>query len=152
MTQRERGFVAGAWMVIALAIGGCGGNGASEREGWVEKGSGKSPLDGGPRASESPVNEALALEGEKLFRSKTCSTCHAFGKMMNGPDLAGVTHRRSAAWIETQIQRPDVMLREDPITRELVRTYVVPMPNLKVLPHEAKALVEFFKKKDRAGS
>lgn len=139
--------------VVALAIvvlAGCGGNGASDQDGWVEKGSGKSPLDGGPRAAESPVDEKLALEGEVLFRSKTCSTCHAFGRMQNGPDLAGVTSRRTAAWLEAQILRPDVMLREDPISRELLGQFAVPMPNLGIQPHEAKALVEYMKKKDRA--
>ena len=137
--------------VTAVMAAGCGGTGASDQDGWVEKGSGKSPLDGGPRAAESPVNEELAAQGEALFKSKTCSTCHAFGLRITGPDLAGVTARRSAAWIEAQIQRPDVMLREDPISRELFGEYAVPMPNLGIQPHEAKALVEFMKKKDRQG-
>jgi cytochrome c551/c552 len=140
-----------ALLAATVLLAGCGGNGASDQEGWVEKGSGKSTLDGGPRASETPVNDELAAEGEKLFQSKTCSTCHAFGTLVNGPDLGGVTRRRTAPWIEAQIQRPDVMLREDPITRELLGRYKVPMPNLKILPHEAKALVEYMKKKDRSG-
>ena len=146
-------------MAVVAAVGGplggvtgCGKNGESDRDGWVEKGSGRSPLDGGPRAGESPVNERLALEGEKLFKSKTCSTCHAFGMRITGPDLSGVTRRRTAAWIESQILRPDVMLREDPISRELLGEYAVPMPNLRIMPHEAKALVEFMKKKDRPQS
>ena len=138
-------------LIVSMLAAGCGGNGASDQDGWVEKGSGKSTLDAGPRASEAPVDERLASEGEGLFRSKTCSTCHAFGKMQNGPDLAGVTSRRTAAWIEAQILRPDVMLREDPISRELLSQYAVPMPNLGLEPHEAKALVEFMKKKDREG-
>lgn len=130
--------------LAALGTAGCGGNGASDAKGT-------SPLDVGPRASESPVNEELAAVGEKLFKSKTCSTCHAFGLRITGPDLAGVTVRRSAAWIEAQIQRPDVMIREDPISRELFGEYAVPMPNLGIQPEEAKALVEFMKKKDRQG-
>ena len=138
-------------ILAVLLAAGCGGYGSSDQEGWVEKGSGRSPLDGGPRAAESPVDEELALEGEKLFKSKTCSTCHAFGLRITGPDLAGVTRRRTAAWIEAQIQRPDVMLREDPISRELLGEYVVPMPNLGIQPREAKALVEYMKKKDRPG-
>lgn len=146
---------AAAVLVVTVAIGGaagCGKNGESDQDGWVEKGSGRSPLDGGPRAAESPVDERLALEGEKLFKSKTCSTCHAFGMRITGPDLSGVTRRRTAAWIESQIQRPDVMLREDPISRELLGEYAVPMPNLGIRPHEAKALLEFMKKMDRLQS
>lgn len=143
--------VAALLAVGAAIAAGCGGYGASEQEGWVQKGSGRSPLDGGPRASESPVNEELAVVGEKLFKSKTCSTCHAFGLRITGPDLAGVTVRRTSAWIEAQIQRPDVMLREDPISRELFGEYAVPMPNLGIKPEEAKALLEYMKKKDRQG-
>ena len=141
-----------AAVAVAILVGGCGGNGASDQEGWVEKGGGNSPLDVGPRAAESPVNEELAADGEKLFKSKTCSVCHAFGTRTTGPDLAGVTRRRAAAWIEAQIQQPDVMLREDPISRELLGQYAVPMPNLGIKPEEAKALVEFMKKKDRPGT
>ena len=143
--------VAVSILAAGILAAGCGGNGASDQEGWVEKGGATSPLDVGPRASETPVNEELAARGEKLFKSKTCSTCHGFGTRITGPDLAGVTARRSATWIEAQILRPDVMLREDPISRELLGEYAVPMPNLGIQQDEAKALVEFMKKKDRQG-
>ena len=56
-----------------------------------------SKYDGGPRAGESPVNEEKSELGEKLFRSKGCSACHGFGKRLTGPDLQGVSTRRTAA-------------------------------------------------------
>jgi cytochrome c551/c552 len=151
VTRPVSGTAVVAMAILACLVGGCGGNGASDQGGWVEKGSGMSSLDVGPRAAESPMNEELATVGEKLFRSKTCSTCHAFGLRITGPDLAGVTRRRTAAWIEAQILRPEVMLREDPISKELLGEYAVPMPNLGIKPEEARALVEFMKKKDRPG-
>src|SRR5262245_14315463 len=57
-----------------------------------------SKFDAGPRAGETPANEALAERGEKLFQTKGCSACHTFGKRGTGPDLAGVTMRRTAQW------------------------------------------------------
>ena len=129
----------------ALLLAGCGknaGDGAGPNAGVT------SPFDTGPRAFESPVDDALAAQGEVLFKSKTCSTCHGFGIRITGPDLRGVTHRRSATWMEQQMLHPDVMTKQDPIARELFGTYAVQMPNLMLKPEEAKALIEFLKKKD----
>ena len=128
-----------------LLLAGCGknaGDGAGPNAGAT------SPFDAGPRAAESPVDEALATQGEALFKSKTCSTCHGFGIRITGPDLKGVTHRRSAAWMEQQMLHPDMMTKQDPIARQLLGEYAVQMPNLMLKPEEAKALIEFLKKKD----
>jgi mono/diheme cytochrome c family protein len=107
-----------------------------------------SPYDSGPRAGESPVDEALAEQGEKLFQTKGCTACHAFGKRVTGPDLAGVTMRRTAVWMENQILHPEKMVKEDPISHELFAQYALQMPNQKVQPEEAKAIIEYFKEKD----
>ena len=92
---------------------------------------------------------ALATRGQMLFKTKTCSTCHAFGLRITGPDLRGVTHRRSSSWIQQQILQPDVMTKIDPVSHELLAEYHVQMPNLMLTPGEAKALLEFIKRKDR---
>ena len=107
-----------------------------------------SPYDSGPRASESPRDEKLAEQGEKLFSSKGCTACHAFGKRLTGPDLAGVSMRRTAVWMENQILHPEKMVKEDPIARELFAQYALQMPNQKVQPEEAKAIIEYFKDQD----
>jgi cytochrome c551/c552 len=107
-----------------------------------------SAYDSGPRAGESPVDEALAEKGEKLFQTKGCTACHAFGKRVTGPDLAGVTMRRTAVWMENQILHPEKMVKEDPISHELFAQYALQMPNQKVQPEEAKAIIEYFKEKD----
>jgi cytochrome c551/c552 len=108
-----------------------------------------SPYDSGPRAAESPVNKAQAELGEKLFQTKGCSACHAFGKKVTGPDLAGVTQRRTAIWIEHQILHPEVMTKEDPIARELFAKHSLQMPNQKLTEDEARAVIEYFKHKDK---
>jgi cytochrome c551/c552 len=131
----------------ALTLAGCGGGGDGATDAAATVAS--SPLDAGPRASDAPVARALAETGEALFKSKTCSTCHAFGTRITGPDLLGVTKRRTAAWMEQQILHPDVMTKEDPIARELLGKYAVQMPNLMLKPDEAKALIEYMKEKDQ---
>jgi mono/diheme cytochrome c family protein len=107
-----------------------------------------SPYDSGPRASEAPVDKAKAEAGEKLFQTKGCSACHAFGKKVTGPDLAGVSQRRTQLWLEHQILHPDVMTKEDPIARELFAKHSLQMPNQKLTEDEARAVIEYFKHKD----
>jgi cytochrome c551/c552 len=131
---------------ILLTLAGCGGGGGGSSSSGSSV---TSPFDTGPRAAESPVDETLAKKGEVLFKLKTCSTCHGFGMRITGPDLNGVTQRRSAAWMEQQMLHPDVMTKEDPLARELFGKYAVQMPNLMLKPEEAKALIEFLKYKNK---
>ena len=151
LIPRHPGWVLlGGMFVGALLLAGCGekkGDGAGPAESGAT-----SMFDAGPRAAESPVDPALATTGEALFKSKTCSTCHGFGVRITGPDLKGVTHRRTAAWMEQQMLHPDVMTKEDPIARQLLGQYAVQMPNLMLKPEETKALIEFLKKKDADAS
>ncbi len=108
-----------------------------------------SPLDQGPRAFASPVDESLAEKGEELFKAKGCSACHTFGQKLTGPDLAGVSQRRTASWIENQILHPDKMTKEDPIAKDLFAKFLLQMPNQGVTADEARALIEYFKEKDQ---
>jgi cytochrome c len=113
----------------------------------------KSPLDEGPRAfATGPADKAAAAAGEKLFSTKGCSACHAFGKRLTCPDLAGVTQRRTAQWMESQILHPEVMTKTDPIAHGLFATYALQMPNQHLTETEAKAVIEYFKTRDAAGA
>lgn len=104
-----------------------------------------SPYDTGPRAGEFPVAERLAERGREIFKQKGCTACHAFGKLLTGPDLRGVSARRSARWMEMQILHPDIMLQEDPITIALYNQYMVRMANQWLTPLEARCVIEFLK-------
>lgn len=96
--------------------------------------------DAGPRAAESKADEELAEAGEKLFSAKGCTACHAFGRKSAGPDLAGVSMRRTEQWMEQQILHPDVMVKEDPISRQLFAQFALQMPNQGLTADEAKAV------------
>jgi mono/diheme cytochrome c family protein len=139
--------------VLALVLAGC----SSSEQPSSQGSAGAAPaaatpaasnLDAGPRAAEGSIDEALAEQGEKLFKDKGCSACHTFGQKLTGPDLAGVSERRTARWIETQILDPQRMVKEDPVAKQLFATHMLQMPDQGLTEAEAKALVEFFKDKD----
>lgn len=105
-------------------------------------------LDQGPRAGESKYDETKAKAGAALFKDKGCSACHAFGLRVTGPDLAGVSMRRTQAWLEYQILHPDLMVKQDPIARQLFAQFALQMPKQGLTPEEARAVIEHFKHTD----
>jgi len=136
----------GAALCLLLAAAGCGGGkSATESKSAAPAGS---AYDVGPRAGESPVAEALAAKGAVLFKAKGCTACHAYGKRLTGPDLKGVTQRRTAQWMEHQILHPEIMTKEDPISRELMAKYALQMSNQGLTQDEAQSVIEYFKKLD----
>jgi mono/diheme cytochrome c family protein len=160
--RRDKLFVL-IFAAIVPAIAGCGGK--SETPAATEQPAATvpsptpdtssavattSPYDSGPRAGEAATNGGMASKGERLFTSKGCVVCHGFGKVITCPDLHGVTMRRTAQWMEQQILHPDVMVKTDPITRELKTHHALPMTNQGLTADEARAVIEFLKKKDRA--
>ena len=50
-----------------------------------------------------------AAYGRELFVQKDCIVCHAIGGVgaKSGPDLLGVTHRHSVAWLDEQLVNPE---------------------------------------------
>lgn len=150
-------------LVLALflaVLAGCGGQPAGEETPKASstpstpeasKLLAKSLYDDGPRAGEAPVDAAAAAAGEKLFSTKGCTACHAWGKRLTGPDLKDVTKRRTQAWLEQQILHPDVMVKTDPIARELFAQFALQMPKQGLTEQEAKQVIEYLKKRDAEG-
>jgi mono/diheme cytochrome c family protein len=140
-----------AFGALAGFVPGCGsGTGGSGTSGASNATSATaSKYDAGPRAADSPVDPARAEAGEKLFQAKGCSACHGFGKRVSGPDLNGVTKRRTAEWMENQILHPEVMTHDDPISHDLLAKYALQMTNQHLTPDEAKSVIEFLKQHNR---
>ena len=139
----NRSMLWSAALSLFLAVAGCGGGG-STTESNSAPASG-SPYDVGPRAGESPIAEALAQKGRAIFKAKGCTACHAYGRRLTGPDLKGVTQRRTVKWMEQQILHPEIMTKQDPISRALMAEYALQMSNQGLTSDEATAVIEHLK-------
>ncbi len=110
-----------------------------------------SQYDDGPRAARGQVDTVMATAGGTLFATRACKACHACGKKLTGPDLKGVTTRRTTTWLVNQIMNPEVMTRTDPISHRLkVENKNLQMMNLHLTRIEALSLIQYFKKLDAA--
>ncbi len=89
-------------------------------------------------------NPELASQGESLFTARACVSCHTMGGgRLVGPDLEGVTARRSRQWIVAMMLNPDSMLRADTTARRLLGEYMTPMVNQGLSSDDAAALYEY---------
>jgi len=87
--------------------------------------------------------------GQETFKSKGCGACHSIGKgKISGPDLLGVTERRDEEWLKKWLKSPDTMVFTDPIAKEMLKEYMVPMPNLGLTDEQVVYLIEYFKYED----
>lgn len=95
------------------------------------------------------VDPELAAVGASVFEGH-CAACHAVtGEPKLGPNLAGVTLRREAAWIRAMILRPDSMTRADSVAAALKARYGVQMLVVgKVDGTGARAVIEFLRRVD----
>ena len=85
-----------------------------------------------------------ADSGKDLFE-KECTGCHTIGGGdSGGPDLKGVTDRRSAAWLERVIVEPDKLTAgKDTIQLGLVKKYGGEMPNLGLSGKDARKIIAY---------
>ena len=104
-------------------------------------------------APDAPVDTALARLGADVFEAR-CAACHAVtGTPHVGPDLLGVTERRSLTWIRSMILRPDSMTRDDPMARDLKNAYggLQMMVPGGMDAARTRAVVEFLRRVDAQG-
>lgn len=132
-------------LAALLGVGGCGDSGSSYADGAsVRTGSGILEAPAGP------VDPALAERGERLFGVRQCTACHRVGGgRLVGPDLEGVTERRSFPWLYHMVTSPDSMLRHDPEAKELLGEYFTPMTDQGVTPQEFRAIYEYLRSEKR---
>ncbi len=90
-----------------------------------------------------------AEKGEAVFKEKGCPACHTIGGgKLSGPDLAGVTERREEEWLKKWLKSPDTMIMTDPIAKEMLKEYFVPMPNQGLTDEEVDEIIVYLKYED----
>src|SRR5688572_29455002 len=66
----------------------------------------------------------MVSRGKSLFTSKGCNGCHTIGKGRSaGPDLKGVTQRRTTEWLHSWMMDPPAMAKTDPTAQAMVKEY-----------------------------
>lgn len=135
---------------LLLFLGGC----ASEAPPPSAAGAQWAPVAEAPDGSDGPAaipipvfkvstDPAVIDHGARVFETRGCGACHQFGTKLVGPDLAGVTSRRSPKWIARQILYPERMTREDPVAKQLSADLMVQMTNQRVDPSELAPLISY---------
>ncbi len=96
-------------------------------------------------ASSTPTDPE-AVQGKQAFESK-CLACHSIGGGKKlGPDLAGVTKRRSEPWLLRWMRNPEKMLATDADAKAMLKEYNnLPMPNQNLPEAEIRQYLKYFK-------
>jgi nitrite reductase (NO-forming) len=86
-----------------------------------------------------------AVAGKLAFESK-CLACHSVGQGKKlGPDVLGVTKRRSDAWLTRWLKEPEKMLQTDPDAKAMLKEYNnLPMPNQSLSNAEIRQYLKYF--------
>ena len=94
--------------------------------------------------AQAANNGALLTRGKALWTNRGCVGCHAFGKKLAGPDLAGVEKRRTRAWLTGFLKDTDQMLATDATAKALLKDFGgVKMPNAKLVGPDADAILAY---------
>ncbi|AHM62702.1 cytochrome c class i [Flammeovirgaceae bacterium 311] len=93
---------------------------------------------------EAAVDQQMAKEGQQIFE-QMCTACHKIEERYVGPALKEVTTRRSPEWIMNMILNPEVMIKEDPIGKALLKEYLAPMANQNLTEEQARQILEYFR-------
>ena len=87
----------------------------------------------------------MAAEGKTVF-DQMCMACHRIGKKFIGPAPNGILQRRSPEWVMNMILNPDIMVKEDPLARDLLQEFnSSPMANQGLTEAQARAVLEYFR-------
>ena len=156
-------------LIFSLLLAGCGGKEEKKEEGFsvnrpkatekkaevpvadldipslrVDKGTkGVGPIKS--VTLEPTIDQAMAAKGKEVY-DQMCLACHRIGKKFIGPAPNGILERRSPEWVMNMILNPEVMVREDPLAKELLMEFNgSPMSNQGLSEEQTRAILEYFR-------
>ncbi len=96
-------------------------------------------------AATNTPTDPIAVQGKLAFESK-CLACHSVGQGKKlGPDVAGVTRRRTDEWLTAWLKSPEKMLESDVIAKAMLKeSNNIPMPNQNLTDAEIKQYLSYF--------
>jgi nitrite reductase (NO-forming) len=94
---------------------------------------------------EATPTDPEAARGKLAFESK-CLACHSIGQGKKlGPDLAGVSKRRDAAWLTRWLKDPEALLKTDEHAKAMLKeANNIPMPNQNLSDAEIREYIKYF--------
>lgn len=91
------------------------------------------------------IDQELADRGKEIY-DVNCLACHKPDKKFVGPAPKGILDRRSPEWTMNMILNPELMVKRDPIAKQLLKEYNgSPMANQGLTEDEARAILEYFR-------
>lgn len=91
------------------------------------------------------IDQAMADKGKEVY-DQMCLACHRIGKKFIGPAPNNILERRSPEWVMNMILDPELMVKEDPLAKELLVEFNgSPMANQGLTEEEARAVLEYFR-------
>jgi len=84
-----------------------------------------------------PSTTIPSEQGKVIFEQK-CAACHSIGGgRLVGPDLKSITNKRDMDWLIRIIVSPEELIAQgDPLAKQLLEEYGVPMPNVGISEEE----------------
>lgn len=90
------------------------------------------------------VDPSLATRGKVVYERNGCYVCHAMGRVLAAPDLAGVTERREIGWLRRWLKDTNTMLESDPQARAMLEQWhYVKMPQIKLSDRDVDAVIHY---------
>lgn len=96
----------------------------------------------------------FAQEGQDLFKNN-CGACHTVGKgRLVGPDLAGITTKRSEAWLLSWVKSSTAFIASGDADAKAIFAQFnnIPMPDQKLSETEMKSVFAFIASKSSAAT
>lgn len=129
-------------VVVTMALAACSGQGESETR------TGNKGIGPFGQVNLGPIDMDRVAKGEAKFNA-VCATCHKAAEAHIGPQMAGLTKKRTPEWILNMIVNPTEMCEKDPDAKALFEQYKVPMPVPAITQDEALDIFEYIRSLDQ---
>lgn len=91
------------------------------------------------------IDQDMVAHGMEVY-NKMCIACHKVNKKFIGPAPTGILKKRSPEWVMNMILNPEVMVKEDPLAKDLLMEFNgAPMANQGLSEEDARAILEYFR-------